>query len=119
VAGKGPVLVLIGVDPRTSPRATEALRIGLGIVAGQTATTFVLTGPAAHLLDADTDDLVDGDDTARFRESLVELDVPFHVETSAVPPGAGWNPDGARVVPVTPEAIADLLRGAHRTLVFA
>ena len=45
-----------------SHRAFEAMRIGIGIVAGENQVTFVLTGPAAHLLDADTDELVDGDD---------------------------------------------------------
>jgi predicted peroxiredoxin len=113
-----PVLVLITLDPRATGRAFEAMRIGVGIVAGENEVTFVLTGPAVHLLDADTDDLVDGDDIAKFRENLKRLGVPFHVETSAVPADADWNADGHPVVRVTRAQIAGLVRAARRFIVF-
>ena len=113
-----PVLVLISCDPRRSGRAFEAMRIGIGVVAGENAVTFVLTGPAAHLLDADTDDLVDGDDIAKFRENLKRLGVPFHVEAGSVPTDPDWNADGHTVVPVTRDQIADLIGAARRVLVF-
>ena len=61
-----PVLVIISEDPRASHRANEAMRIALGVVAGENEVSVVLTGAAAHLLDEDTDDLVDGDDIAAF-----------------------------------------------------
>ena len=112
-----PVLVLISTDPRVSHRAFEAMRIGVGVIAGENAVTLVLTGPAAHLLDADTDELVDGDDVAKFRASLRALGVPFHVEASAIPHG-GWNEERHEVIPVTAGEIAALVRGARRTLVF-
>jgi hypothetical protein len=117
VADEAPVVVLISADPRTSHRAFEAMRIGVGIVAGENAVTFVLTGPAAHLLDADTDELVDGDDVAKFRASLRTLGVPFHVEASAMP-DRDWNEEGHEVIPVTTDQIAALVRGARRSLVF-
>ena len=113
-----PVLVLISCDPRHSGRAFEAMRIGVGVVAGENAVTFVLSGPAVHLLDADTDDLVDGDDIAKFRENLKRLGVPFHVETGSVPGDPDWNADGHPVVRVTREEIADLVRRGRRFLVF-
>lgn len=113
-----PVLVLISCDPRDSGRAFEAMRIGVGIVAGENAVTFVLTGPAVHLLDADTDDLVDGDDIAKFRENLKRLGVPFHVDTGSVPTDPDWNADGHTVVRVTRDEITELVRGARRFLVF-
>ncbi|HXU90615.1 MAG TPA: hypothetical protein VFQ62_17345 [Methylomirabilota bacterium] len=113
-----PVFVLISADPRRSGRAFEAMRIGVGIIAGENAVTFVLTGPAAHLLDADTDDLVDGDDIAKFRENLKRLGVPFHVETEAVPAAPDWNADGHPVVRVTRTEITELVRAARRFLVF-
>ena len=112
-----PVVVLISTDPRTSHRAFEAMRIGVGIVAGENDVTFVLAGPAAHLLDDDTDELVDGDDVAKFRQSLRSLGVPFHVEASASP-AADWNEDGHEVIPVTSDQIASLVREARRALVF-
>ncbi len=114
-----PVLVLISVDPRTSHRAFEALRIGVGIVAGENAVTFVLAGPAAHLLDDDTDALVDGDDIAKFRSSLRAMGVPLHVEAGAAPAGdPDWNADGHPVVTVSRAEIAALARRARRALVF-
>ena len=83
MAARQPVLVLISEDPRVSHRANEAMRIALGIVAGETPLDIVLTGPAVHLLDEDTDDLVDGDDIAKFRAALKKLGVSFHVEKDA------------------------------------
>ncbi len=112
-----PVVVLISADPRTSHRAFEAMRIGIGIVAGENPVTFILTGAGAHLLDADTDELVDGDDIAKFRASLRGLGVPFHVEASVVP-GDDWNEEGHEVRPVTTDEIVDLVRAARRALIF-
>jgi hypothetical protein len=113
-----PVLVLISVDPRESHRANEAMRIGLGIVSGENEVIFVLTGPAVHLLDADTDDLVDGDDIAKFRANLRALEIPFHVEAGARPSDADWNAERHPIVPVTIDDIAELVRKSRRVLVF-
>lgn len=113
-----PTVVLISEDPRASHRANEAMRIALGVVAGENPVTIVLTGPAVHLLDEDTDDLVDGDDIAKFRAALRRLGIPFHVEAAAVPADAGWNAEGHPVVPVDTPAIARLLPAASRFLVF-
>jgi predicted peroxiredoxin len=113
-----PVVVLITQDPRATGRAFEAMRIGVGIVAGENEVTFVLAGPAVHLLDADTDDLVDGDDVAKFRANLKRLGVPFHVDAAAAPSDPDWNADGHAIVRVTREQIADLVSVARRVLVF-
>lgn len=118
MAGQRPVVVLISLDPRTSPRASEAMRIGLGLTAGDHDVTFVLTGPAVHLLDADTEDLADGDDIAKFRASLRDLGIPFHVEADAVPADPGWNADAHPVVRLDPDAVATLLGRAWRVLAF-
>ena len=112
------MLVLISSYPRRSGRAFEAMRIGVGVVAGENTVTFVLSGPAAHLLDADTDDLVDGDDIAKFRENLQRLGVPFHVEADAVPAETDWNADGHPVVRVTRDDVTELVRRARRLLIF-
>ena len=112
-----PTLVLISEDPRVSHRANEAMRIALGIVAGENEVRIVLTGPAVHVLDDETDDLVDGDDVAKFRAALRKLGVPFHVE-GAPPTAPGWNADGHPVIPVSPAQIAALVPGATRFLIF-
>ena len=113
-----PVIVLISTDPRASHRANEAMRIGLGVVAGENEVVFVLRGAAVHLLDEDTDELVDGDDIAKFRANLKALGVPFHVEKGAVPSDAGWNAEGHPIVPVDREQIVDLIQRGRRFLVF-
>jgi hypothetical protein len=118
MADDHPVLVLISADPRTSHRAFEAMRIGVGVVAGENEVTFVLRGPAVHLLDGDTDDLVDGDDIAKFRDSLKRLGVPFHVETDAIPADADWNEGGHPIVRVSRAQIAELVRRGRRFIVF-
>lgn len=110
-------LVVISEDPRVSHRANEAMRIALGIVAGDNEVRIVLTGPAVHLLDEDTDDLVDGDDIARYRASLRKLGVTFHVE-GALPTAPDWNTEGHPVVSLSREEIAALVPRAARYLVF-
>lgn len=118
MADSRPVVVLIAEDPRASHRANEAMRIGLGIVAGENDVTFVLLGAGAHLLDEDTDELVDGDDIARFRANLKALGVPFHVEAGAVPADPTWNAEGHPIVRVAPEEIARLVGRGRRVLAF-
>lgn len=113
-----PVFILISCDPRVTGRAFEAMRIGVGIVAGENEVTLVLTGPAVHLLDDDTDDLVDGDDIDKFRANLKRLDIPFHVDAAAVPADTDWNAAGHPVIPVTAQEIAGFARRARRALIF-
>jgi predicted peroxiredoxin len=113
-----PVLVVISADPRTSHRANEAMRIGLGVVAGENEVTFVLAGEGVHLLDGDTDELADGDDIAKFRANLKSLGIPFHVERDAIPADPDWNADGHAVVPVSRARIGALLRAGRRFIVF-
>ena len=118
MTAKPPIVVVISVDPRVSHRANEAMRIGLGVTAGENDVTFVLTGSAVHLLDEDTDELVDGDDIAKFRAALRSLDIPFHVEASAVPSDSDWNPEKHRIVPLSVPALADLIARGRRFIVF-
>ena len=113
-----PILVLIGVDPRESHRANEALRIALGLVSGEHDVTVVLSGAGVHLLDEETDDLVDGDDIAKFRASLRSLAVPIHIEEGSRPADPRWNADGHPIVVVRPSDITGLMRRSHRTLIF-
>ena len=118
MAARQPVLVLISEDPRVSHRANEAMRIALGIVAGETPLNIVLAGPAVHLLDEDTDELVDGDDIAKFRAALRKLGVPFHVEAGARPSDPSWNAERHPVEPVDAAGVAALAARASRFFVF-
>src|SRR5262249_45087124 len=118
MAQSQPTLVIISEDPRLSHRANEAMRIALGVVAGENTVDIVLAGPAVHLLDEDTDDLVDGDDILKYRGSLKKLGIPFHVEQSAQPTDPEWNVDGHTVIPITRAGIAVLAARASRFIVF-
>ena len=118
MAQSQPTLVIISEDPRASHRANEAIRIALGVVAGENTVDIVLAGPGVHLLDEDTDDLVDGDDIVKYRAALKKLGIPFHVEHSALPADPEWNADRHTVIPTTAEGIAALVARATRFIVF-
>ena len=118
MAASRPTLVIISEDPRVSHRANEAMRIALGAVAGENPVDIVLAGPAAHLLDEDTDDLVDGDDIVKYRASLRKLGIPFRVDPAAVPADPGWNVEGHAVIRTTVDDIAALLARVSRFIVF-
>jgi DsrE/DsrF-like family len=113
-----PVLVVVSVDPETSHRANEAVRIGLGILAGENAVTIVLLGAGAKVLDAEVEDYVDGEDLVRHLGTLKKLGQVFHVERAAVRLGGDWNPLGLPVVPIDLTELAALVAGSRRMLFF-
>jgi hypothetical protein len=113
-----PVLVAVSVDPETSHRANEAVRIALGIIAGENAVVIALLGAGAKVLDADVEDYVDGEDLAKHLGTLRKLGQPFHVERNAIRSDGGWNPLGLEVVPIDRAHLAGLLAGSRRALFF-
>jgi sulfur relay (sulfurtransferase) DsrF/TusC family protein len=115
---ESPVLVLVSVDPETSHRANEAVRIALGILAGENAVAIALLGAGARVLDADVEDYVDGEDLVKHLATLKKLGQRFHVERSAVARGADWNPTGLAVVAIDRADLAGLLAESRRTLAF-
>jgi hypothetical protein len=113
-----PVLVVVSVDPEKSHRANEAVRIALGILAGENAVTIALLGPGAKVLDADVEEYVDGEDLLRHLGTLKKLGQAFHVERSAIRSDSAWNPLGLEVVPMDRAELAGLLAGSRRALLF-
>ncbi len=77
------VAVVIQEDPRKTHRPVEALRIALGLTAGEHATTVILLGEAIRLLtdNFDTDDIIDLDILEKYLPSIEQLEVPFIVPT--------------------------------------
>jgi len=112
------VLVLISADPEESHKANEALRIALGIVAGENPVEIVLAGKGAKLLAAAAEDYVDGDDLVRHLAALKKLGQRFHVEREAIPSADDWNPEGHEVVPVSSAEVARLVARSERVLAF-
>lgn len=113
-----PVLVAISVDPERSHRANEAVRIALGILAGENEVVIALLGAAAKILDADVEEYVDGEDIVKHVTTLKKLGQPFHVERSAIPGSGGWNPIGVEVLPIERATLARLMARSRRVLVF-
>jgi sulfur relay (sulfurtransferase) DsrF/TusC family protein len=110
------VAVVIAEDPTRTHRPVEALRIALGLCAGEHETTIVLLGRAPLLLTDETDDVIDVDILETYRPSLAQLDVPFIVES-------GTAADALReefsVTQKSAEEIRGLLASCDRTLVFS
>ena len=77
------VAVVISEDPTQTHRPVEALRIALGLCAGDHETTIVLLGPAPLLLTDAIDDVIDVDILEKYRPSLAQLGVPFVLESGA------------------------------------
>ena len=113
-----PVLVVVSVDPETSHRANEAVRIALGILAGENAVTIALLGAGAKVLDADVEDYTDGEDLVRHLGTLKKLRQTFHVERSTIRPDPGWNPLGLELVPIDRADLAGLLTESRRAILF-
>jgi hypothetical protein len=109
------VAVVISGDPCKSHRPVEALRIALGLCAGEHETTVILLDRAPLLLTDETDDIVDVDILEKYLPSLSQLRVPFLVEA-----GSFQRPLRAEftVSPVSPDEIRGFLRAADRSLVF-
>jgi hypothetical protein len=110
------VAVIIAEDPTITHRPVEALRIALGLCAGDHETTVVLLKRAALLLTDETDDVVDVDILEKYRPSFAQLGVPFIVD-------AGTDPDsllgGFSVTRKSPAEIRQLVQSCERTLVFS
>ncbi|WP_455379044.1 hypothetical protein [Petrachloros mirabilis] len=77
------IAVVVLNDPMQSHRPVEALRIALGLCAGEHNTTIVLLGKSPLLLTDDIDDVIDVDILEKYRPSFAQLSVPFVVTTNS------------------------------------
>ena len=109
------IAVVISEDPRITARPVEALRIALGLCAGDHETTVVLLGPASTLLVEDAEEILDADILEKYLPSIKQLTVPFIVET-----GASMNTwsDDFSVTIRTADEIRQFVRSADRSLIF-
>src|SRR5262245_59988526 len=110
------VSVVIAEDPTKTHRPVEALRIALGLCAGDHETTIVLLGRAPSLLTDDIEDVVDVDILEKYRPSLAQLSLPFIIESGTATDALL---DEFSVTPKTPGEIRSLLQSCDRTLVFS
>ena len=109
------IAVVISEDPCVTARPVEALRIALGLCAGNHKTTVILLDRAPILLMHDTEDIVDVDILEKYIPSFKHLSVPFIVE-----PGMAmdtWSDDFS-VASLPADEIRQLLRSVDMSLVF-
>ena len=109
------VAVVISEDPFVTARPVEALRIALGLCAGDHETTVVLLGRAPHLLMEDTEEIIDVDILEKYLPSFKHLSIPFIVELGTAMDA--WS-DRFSVTARTAHEIRQLIRTVDRSLVF-
>jgi sulfur relay (sulfurtransferase) DsrF/TusC family protein len=109
------VAVVISDDPHLTARPVEALRIALGLYAGDHDTTVILLGPASRLLMEDTEEIVDADILEKYLPSFQHLAVHFIIESGTSM--NTWSDDFSVTIRTTDE-IRQLVRSADRSLIF-
>lgn len=110
------ITVVIRENPLRSGRAVEALRIALGLGAGERPISVVLLEKAPQLLSEDRDEVVDLDILDKYLPSFQHLETDF-----LVPPGAIKDfsiEPGFRVTETDPDELRRHLLSAKRVLVF-
>jgi hypothetical protein len=109
------IAVVISEDPYVTARPVEALRIALGLCAGDHETSVILLGCSSRLLMRDTEEIVDADILEKYLPSFKQLSIPFIVE-----PGTAmdaWSDDFS-VTTRTADEIRQLVQTADRSLIF-
>jgi sulfur relay (sulfurtransferase) DsrF/TusC family protein len=109
------IAVVISEDPCVTARPVEALRIALGLCAGDHETTIVLLGRAPLLLMQDTEEIIDADILEKYLPSFKHLSVSFVIESGTVMDA--WSDDFS-VTTRTADEIRHLIRSADRNLIF-
>jgi sulfur relay (sulfurtransferase) DsrF/TusC family protein len=109
------IAVVITEDPRVTARPVEALRIALGLCAGDHATTVVLLGRASSLLMKDSDEIIDIDVLEKYLPSFKHLAVPFIVEVGTATDL--WSDDFS-VTTQPADEIRRFIQSTDRSLVF-
>ena len=116
VAATASIVLIIRQDPRTSALPVEALRIALGLAAGENPITVVLIGSAVLLLAEDTEEIVDLDILEKYLPSFEHLQIPFLLVQDPGPQPALL--DGFAVTDGTLESARQAMTTADRVLVF-
>jgi sulfur relay (sulfurtransferase) DsrF/TusC family protein len=109
------IAVVISEDPCITARPVEALRIALGLCAGDHKTTVVLLGRASTLLVEDSEEIIDIDVLEKYLPSFKHLAVPFFVESGTSM--SVWS-DDFTVTARTADEIRQFIRSADRSLIF-
>jgi len=109
------IAVVISEDPILTGRPVEALRIALGLYAGDHEISVILLGRAPLLLMKDTGEIVDVDILEKYLPSFKQLSIPFIVELGTA---MGAASDDFFITTRTADEIRQFVRTAERSLIF-
>lgn len=110
------LVVLIREDPENTHRASEAIRIALGLSTGPNPLTIILLDKARMLISEEAYDLPDGEMLEKYLPAIQNLEIPI-----VVPTGSKVTLSLDEEFSVTerdPSQISLLLSDAERVLVF-
>lgn len=111
--------VVITKDPRVSHQPVEALRIALGLAAGEHSLSVLLVGDALRLLDPEADDIVDADTLEKYLPSLRLMPIDFVTLKDSHAFAIGKElPDDCHLRELPKEEFQETIRAADRVLVF-
>lgn len=116
MAATASIALIIRQNPLTSALPVEALRIALGLAAGENPITVILMGPAVQLLAEDTDEIVDIDILEKYLPSFEHLGIPFLLVHAPGPRPA--LQEGFAVTEGTMATARQAMTAADRVLVF-
>ncbi len=111
------VAVVIRANPTKTHRAVEALRIALGLSAGEHTVTVFLLDQAPVLLTEDLEHVIDADILEKYLPSLEQLGTPFVVVEGTLSQfriTPGFNVREEQLF-----RIAELIASSDRALVFS
>ncbi|PJA78254.1 MAG: hypothetical protein CO149_05010 [Nitrospirae bacterium CG_4_9_14_3_um_filter_51_5] len=110
------LVILIREDPTHTHRASEAMRIALGLSTGSNPIKIVLLENSRQLISDDAFDLPDGETLEKYLPVIKNLELPI-----VVPIGSGKTfslDQGFTIQESTPSQIASLISQADRVLTF-
>jgi len=110
------IVTVVRQDPRKTHRAVEALRIALGLGAGENPLTVILLDQAPRLLAKDIDDVQDVEILEKYLPSFKHLQIPFVVPQGASKALTLDEEFATREASI--EEVTTLIASADRTLVF-
>jgi sulfur relay (sulfurtransferase) DsrF/TusC family protein len=109
------IAVVISEDPRMTARPVEALRIALGLSAGDHKLTVILLGQAPLLLKEDREDITDAEILETYLPSFKHLSIPFVIEEGTV---LDVGMKGFSVTTLPADEIRRFVRSVDRNLIF-
>ena len=110
------LVVVIREDPQKSHRATEAIRIALGLSTGPNPLTVILIGQARLLVTEEAYDLPDGEILEKYLPVIQNLQLPIYLDNSRHD-NMSLDPEFTIKKLSDPE-LANVLGDAERVLVF-